>query len=153
MSPPGAIHGDKASSLASALRAFVEQHRLGKVLVETGFCLECQPDTVRAPDVSFLSAERLPAEGLPEGFVLGAPDLAIEIVSPGDLDWEIQEKVSEYLANGAGRVWVVRPRSRTLTVHYPDGLARILTGTDRLTSDHAGFNAAGFNLLLQELLA
>lgn len=153
MSPPGAVHGDKASVVVSALRLFAEQHRLGKVLIETGFRLERNPDTVRAPDVSFISNRRLPADGLPEGFILGAPDLAVEVVSPGDLDWEVQGKVGEYLANGANRVWAIRPRARTVTVHHPDGSARTLNVEATLTSEDASFSVPGFRLSLRDLFA
>jgi Uma2 family endonuclease len=128
-------------------------HRLGKVLVETGYHLASRPDTVRAPDVSFISTQRLPDGDLPEGFIPGAPDLAVEIVSPGDLDWEVQDKVQHYLARGAQRVWVIRPRAGSITVHQPDGTARTLRGEAVLTSDDAAFSVPGFRLALPDLFA
>src|SRR5207302_6065020 len=66
------------------------------------------PDTVRAPDVSFLSRERLAEHPVPEtGFYPGAPDLAVEVMSPSDRRAEVEEKVAEYLDAGAREVWVV----------------------------------------------
>ncbi len=119
-------------------------------MVESGFLLASQPDTVRGPDISFAAAERVPSEGLPEGFFPGAPDLAVEIVSPGDTDVEVQDKVMDYLTHGTRRVWVVRPRQQTVTVHRPDGTARLLQGKDVLDGEDV---VPGFTFLLQELFA
>jgi Uma2 family endonuclease len=151
MSPPGIHHGRFASWLNSRLRAFVESHALGEVFVEAGFRLERHPDTVRGPDISFLTAARIAREGLPEeGFFPGAPDLAVEIVSPGDLDAEVQGKVKDYLDHGARVVWVIRPKLRTVTVHLPDGTSRVLKVGDTLTSEDL---LPGFSLPLGELFA
>lgn len=138
MSPASTKHGRRAARLAARLLAHVEAHNLGDVVVESGFCLECRPDTVRSPDVAFIAVARL-ANGLPEeGFFPGAPDLAVEIVSPGDLDSEVQEKVLDYLRSSlypARRVWVIRPKLRMVTVHYPDGTARTLQENDILDGE------------------
>jgi Uma2 family endonuclease len=93
------------------------------------------PDDVRAPDLAFIALERLPDGRLPDGFVEGAPDLAIEILLPNDRVMETEAKVEAYLTAGARAVWVVNPRARHLTVHTPDGLARILRETDDLATD------------------
>lgn len=149
MSPPSIYHGRFAIRLGTRLDAFVEAHELGEVFVESGYTLEHDPDTVRGPDVSFLSAARIPPEGLPEeGFFPGAPDLAIEIVSPGDLDYEIHGKVDDYLENGTRLVWVVRPKQRTVTVYHPDGTARRLGIRDTLSGEDL---LPGFELALVEL--
>ena len=150
MSPPGTVHGSFSSRLDNHLRTFVEAHKLGEVLVETGFRLAEDPDTVLAPDVSFIAAARISPQGLPDGYFPGAPDLAIEIVSPGDLDEEIQEKVSLYLQAGARLVWVVRPKRRTVTAHHPDGTARTFSAKDTLPGEDVLPN---FALLLSELFA
>ena len=135
MSPPGGEHGDVASELILLLRSFAKQHQLGKVLTETGFRLASSPDTVRSPDVSFLSAAKIPAAGLPKGFIAGPPDLAVKVVSPNDTASEIQDKVQDYLAHGAQLVWVVYPEQRVVVVHYPDGTARTLHEPDSLTGE------------------
>jgi len=151
MPPPGAFHGRFASRLDSRLRPFVEAHVLGEVFVETGYLLRRDPDTVRAPDVSFVSAARIPAGGLQEeGFFPGSPDLAVEIVSPGDLDAEVEGKVDDYLEYGTRLVWVVRPKQRTVTVYHPDGTARRLGLGDTLEGEDV---LPGFILPLSDLFA
>jgi Uma2 family endonuclease len=130
---------------------FAREHRLGAAGTEIGFVLQRNPDVVLAPDVAFVTTERLPGGALPEGFVEGAPTLAVEVVSPNDRDSEVNEKVGEYLAHATERVWVVRPRSKTVTVFHPDNTARIYHIGDALTSDDAGFPADGFALPLDEL--
>ena len=124
MPPPGGVHGGIAVNITLALGTYVREHDLGRVVVETGFCLECRPDTVRGPDVAFIVRERVPAEGLPRAFFMGAPDLAVEIVSPSDSAGELEVKVSDYLRNGARMVWVVYPESRRVQVNRPDGTGR-----------------------------
>ncbi len=149
MTPVGPRHGAIARRLGAKLGEFADAHQLGETMVETGFCLERQPDTVRAPDVSFLSKERVPPEDH-EGYVPGAPDLAVEIVSPGDRDTDIQDKVMDYLAHGTRLVWVVRPRQRTVTVYRPDGTVRLLRETDTLDGEDV---VPGFSLLVGELFS
>jgi Uma2 family endonuclease len=88
--------------------------------------------------------------GLPEGYFPGAPDLAVEIASPGDLDQEVQEKVAAYLRAGSRLVWIVRPRLRTVTIHYPDGTARTLSVEGTLSGEAV---LPDFALPLRELFA
>jgi Uma2 family endonuclease len=93
------------------------------MLGESGFRLETGPDTVRAPDAAFIARERLPVGGLPERYWPAAPDLAVEVVSPGDTYNEVHEKALDWLAFGARLVWVVAPRRRTVTVYRaPDDI-------------------------------
>lgn len=132
MTPPGGTHGRLASEIAWLIKNFVKSKQLGVVLVESGFRLATNPDTVHGPDVSFLSAEKIPSDGLPDGYIPGAPDLAVEIVSPSDTASIIQDKVQDYLAYGTQLVWVVYPRQRLVIVHHPDGTARTLQQTDTL---------------------
>jgi Uma2 family endonuclease len=83
MPPAGARHGDVAMQIGALLNAHIRTHQLGKVFAaETGFILRRDPDTVRAPDASFVSQERLPTGELPTGFMELPPDLAVEVVSP-----------------------------------------------------------------------
>jgi Uma2 family endonuclease len=135
MTPPGETHGHAALSLGSRLFNFVEIHKLGKMMVESGYKLSANPDTVRAPDISFLSATKIPTDGLPDGYINGAPDLAVEVVSPGDTASEIQNKVQDYLAYGTQLVWVVYPQQRLVVTYYPDGTARTLRETDSLSGE------------------
>lgn len=86
---------------------------------ETGFRLARNPDTVLGADVAFVRADRVPAVGLPKDFWGGAPDLAVETVSPGDTLEGVEEKVDAYLAGGARAVLVLNPRRKTITIHRP----------------------------------
>lgn len=135
MTPPGGIHGSTASRLNTRLSNLVETHKLGIIMVETGYRLTTNPDTVRAPDISFLSAAKIPPDGLPDGYINGAPDLAVEVVSPGDTASEIQNKVQDYLAYGTQVVWVVYPQQRLVVTYYPDGTARTLRETESLSGE------------------
>lgn len=122
--PPGGVHGIVAALIAAALIQWSRQGAGGHVGVESGFIVEEGPDTVRGPDVYYVRPERVPEGGAPEGFWRIAPDLAVEVVSPGDTAEEVEAKVFEYLTAGTAAVWVVYPRSQRVTVHTPDGLAR-----------------------------
>src|SRR5688500_6257676 len=98
MPPGGFDHGAIGMNIAVRLGAHVAQNRLGVVLgADTGFVLSRNPDTVRAPDVAFVAAARIPASGRTVRFWEGAPDVAIEVVSPGDTVEEVEEKVDHYL--------------------------------------------------------
>ena len=92
----------------------------------------------------FSLPKKIPSTGLPDGYISGAPDLAIEIVSPNDTATEIQDKVQDYLNYGTRLIWVVYPRQKIVIVHYPDGTAKTLGATDRLDGETviAGFSCA-----------
>lgn len=148
MSPTGGEHGDIAGELTVHLRTYVKPRQLGKVLVDSGFCLECCPDTVRGPDIAFVSAAHIPPGGLPKGFISGAPDLAIEIVSPNETAAEIQAKVQDYLTHGTRLVWVIEPGTRTALVYRSDGSARLLRAEDTLEGEDV---VPGFAVKVAEL--
>lgn len=120
MSPAGSRHGAVAARIAKVIADVVEPAKLGVVFAaETGFVLERNPDSVRAPDVAFVRAERLTG-GIPAGFFPGPPDLAVEVLSPNDQQRDVAAKVAQWLAAGAALVWVVDPAGRTLTAHRMD---------------------------------
>jgi Uma2 family endonuclease len=123
--PAGGEHGWLGVGVAARLRAFVAARRLGYVFgADTGFLIACAPDTVRAPDVSFVAAQRLPA-GPPAGYVPLAPDLAVELVSPSDRRPAVRRKVDDWLAAGTPLVWVIDPRARQAVVHTVAGAATL----------------------------
>jgi Uma2 family endonuclease len=133
MPPAGNIHGNRTMRLGWRLAQHVESNDLGIVYAaETGFKLATDPDTVRGVDIAFVSKIRLVEVGDVEGYWPGAPDLAIEVISPSDTYTEVEEKVAEYLQVGAKAVWVVNPRRRTITVHRSLGEITILTEQDML---------------------
>jgi Uma2 family endonuclease len=138
MTPAGGVHGEVLLKVGSPLRAFVEAHRLGKVVGgDVGFvlALPSDPERVRAPDVAFISTARLPGGRLPQSFIRGAPDLAVEVLSPHDNPDEVQRKVRDYLEAGARLVWVVAPLARTATVYRPDGSARLVREPESLEGE------------------
>ncbi len=136
MTPPGGTHGNIAVRLSSRLQNFVSTNQLGKIMVESGYLLSNNPDTVRGPDVSFLSTGKIPAGGLPDGYINGAPNLAVEIVSPSDTASIIQDKVQDYLAYGTLLVWIIYPQQQVVVVHHPDGTARTLQTRDTLSGQN-----------------
>ena len=102
---------------------FCRSRRLGWVF-PAGTSFQCFPDDVdkvRRADVSFIRFGRLPREQPPEGHIRIAPDLAVEVVSPNDLAYDLDRKVEDYLQAGVRLVWVVNPMTRTVRVHHPDG--------------------------------
>jgi Uma2 family endonuclease len=149
--PNGGVHGQVAGAVNAALQAYNRGHHFGCAGVAIGFILQREPDIVLAPDAAFVSRERLPAGVLPPTFVEGPPTLAVEVVSPNDLDSEVTAKVQLYVKLGVERIWVVRPESTTVTVHRPDGTARVCQLSDSLTSDDAGFATEGFVLPLTDI--
>ncbi len=149
MSPAGHSHGRIGMMLALALGQYVKDKKLGSTyLAETGFKLKTNPDTVRAPDVSFIRQERVEQIGNTEGFWPGAPDLAVEVNSPGDKVGEVEEKVKEWLSAGARLVWVVSPKLRAVTVYR--SLTDISTLTEKDMLD-GGEVTPGFQFPVAEL--
>lgn len=133
MAPAGGEHGYIGMQLSVQLANYVRQHKLGVVLcAETGFVLTHNPDTVRAPDAAFISQTRIPITGIPQKFWPGAPDLAVEVVSPSDKLREIEEKVDDWLAAGTALVWVINPKRRRVTVYRPPRSVTILTADEEL---------------------
>jgi Uma2 family endonuclease len=119
-SPTGDAHGRKTSRVAYVLWDFMDNHDLGTVHgAETGFYISRDPDTVRAPDAMFYSKERLDPDEEIEGYLPIPPDLAVEVVSPGDSWTEVEETVEEFLTAGVKVVWVLDPKRKTVKV-YPD---------------------------------
>jgi Uma2 family endonuclease len=115
MSPAGYRHGRVIIRLATRLAAFCGQHGLGDVLdSSTGFRLPSR--NLRVPDVSFVARGRV-SEPPPEGFAELAPDLVVEVLSPGDSPRLILDKVGEYLGAGARLVWVIDPETRGAAVY------------------------------------
>ena len=104
MPPAGHEHGEIAGNIFAAMHAFIRKNKLGKVYAaETGFILHRNPDTVRAPDAAFVTAERAKETEGNEGFFPGPPDLAVEVISPNDSDEDVEAKVLDYLRAGTRR--------------------------------------------------
>ena len=134
MSPAGHTHGKVAARVTARMGSFVEEKQLGEVYAaETGFKIRQDPDTVRAPDVAFVSADRLKDAGVSaEGFFPGPPDLAVEVVSPGDSYGDVEAKVSEWLQSGVRAVVVLDPRRKAGTLYRTGAEVVFLTAQDLL---------------------
>jgi Uma2 family endonuclease len=118
MSPAGWRHGRVAANIASLLGPFIRKHNCGRAFgAETGFLLKRDPDTVSAPDFAFIAEKHLPKTEPSEAFWPGTPDLAVEVLSPGDTSGEVAEKVKEWIAAGCAAVWVVDPKLQTVTIY------------------------------------
>ncbi len=118
MSPAGGRHGRVAMNCGRLLANHVDEHRLGVVYAaETGFVLARDPDTVRAPDVAFVSSDSVPNIDDESAFIPFAPDLAIEVVSPRDSFSGVEEKAFAWLNAGTRLVLLVDPANETVHVY------------------------------------
>jgi len=136
MSPPGWKHGVVAMRLSGILEQYVREKDIGMTFcAETGFLLARDPDTVRAPDYAFIRKDRLPAQQPEDVYWPGPPDLAVEVVSPGDTIHEIDDKVKAWLDAGALMVWVVNPKWRSVTVYRSATDIKTLTEGDELSGE------------------
>lgn len=149
MAPSGWGHGKFASRVDRSLAPHVEANGLGEVLIgDAGFLLATGPDTVRGPDVAFVRQERLAGLDDQRGYFPGAPDLAVEVISPNDLYTEVDEKVAQWLEYGTVVVFVVNPRRRTVAVHRLGQPVVILGVSDVLTAEDV---VPGWSLPVQRL--
>ncbi len=133
LAPPNDEHGEIAGYIVTAFNNYSRPRGIGRARVETGYTLRTGPDTVRGPGVSFVFHPRV--EGRGRGFVPGAPDIAVEVVSPSDTAAEMARKVTEYLSAGAQRVWTVYPADRRVVVYCSDGSILEYGGDDRITDE------------------
>lgn len=147
--PAGGRHGHVTARLSKRLMDVVEARGQGTVFAaETGFLIGTDPDTVRAPDIAFVTRERLPDPDLP-GYPALAPDLVVEVSSPGDRPGETLTKVGEWLTAGTRLVWVVDPVRRLARVYRLDGSETVLQETESLDGEDV---VPGFGCRLSEIL-
>src|SRR5215210_1469462 len=149
MNPAGNVRGRVTMNFAWRQAQYVDENQLGTVYAaETGFRLASDPDTVRAPDVAFVSRARVEMVGEVEGFWPEAPDLAVEVVSPGDSHTDVEEKVFGWLEAGAKMVVVINPRQRSATVYKSPSDISALAEADVLAG---GDVLPGFELAVREI--
>ena len=148
MSPAGYEHGDVSAEIVCRLRPFVKKHKLGRVLDgQTGFWMKS--GNVLSPDVSFVSNEREgKLECLPTGFFNGAPDLAVEVLSPSERMKDVDAKIADYFASGTQLVWVVKPKTQSARAYRGPGSYVLLGIADSLDGENV---VPGFRLPLREL--
>lgn len=125
--PPGYEHGAVLVRVSTTLANFVSNatpagtRSLGEVVAgDPGFWIARNPDTVRAPDVAFVAADRVPA-GRVRGFLEHAPTIAVEVVSPNDRPREVLAKVNQWLEAGTSLVWTIDPQRGLAHVYRADG--------------------------------
>lgn len=147
--PAGGPHACVTSNVHALLSAYVKGHGLGRAFCDgAGFELKQLPRTVRAPDASFVRADRLPTQGIGSGLMKLAPDLAVEVVSPSESEAELKEKVNDYRACGTPLIWVVDPVGRSVMIVSADSPARWLREGDVLD---AGDVIPGFSFAVADL--
>lgn len=149
MGNSGAKHGYVAIILSAALFKSVSTQKLG-ALMDSSTAFKMKNGNKRSPDISFVSKERLQGlDDLPDGFLEGAPDLVVEILSPGNTVEEIHDKLVEYFENGARLVWVIHPKEHYVLVYRsaqePD---RLLKLTDALDGEEV---VSGFTFPIADL--
>jgi Uma2 family endonuclease len=150
MSPGKGRHAAVGMKIGGSLLNFVEANRLGTVFDSSaGYVLSRNPDTVREPDVSFLGTQRLKEQDL-DAFLEGAPDLAVEVLSPSNTEAEMREKMADYFGAGCRVVWIVDPLRRSVVIHRPNASPAILTEDDTLTEEEI---LPGFSLIVREIFA
>ena len=147
MIPAGGEHGRITGYLTFLLSTHIGRNELGTFYAaETGFLLGRDPDTVRAPDFAFVAAGRAaPPE---RGYISGAPDLAVEVLSPDDRPGYVRERVAEWLEAGTIAVWVVDPSQRSVTIHAAGSPPTTLRESDALPG---GELLPGLELAVREL--
>ncbi|MFO0796996.1 MAG: Uma2 family endonuclease [Gemmataceae bacterium] len=148
--PMGAESDSIAIGLGSLLTAFVKAKKLGLTFgAQTGYqCFPGRPKRVRMPDVSFVAKGRLPDDKPPKGYVSIAPDLAVEVLSPGELAEELAEKLADYRSAGIRLVWVVSPATRMVAIRRADGTLAELDESGTLSGEDV---LPGFTCTVAEL--
>ena len=146
MPPPGNPHGTAGMNLSILLGSYVKTNNLGRAFSEMGYRLESDPDTVLAPDISFIADDK----GVgPEGYRSGPPDLAVEVLSPSDRKARVERKTSLWLELGVKSVWNVNPRHRTVEIWRSNGERKLFHETDELVDD----TVPGFRVKVSEIFA
>jgi Uma2 family endonuclease len=116
MPGPGFEHGEVQGNVYFQIKSFLKQNPIGRAVVESGAITERDPDTVRGPDVSYYSKERLPLGQRVVKYHDQPPDLCVEVVSPSNTSRKLRAKAKEYLFAGVRLVWIVDPEDRTVSV-------------------------------------
>lgn len=150
MRPPGGMHGVCCSKIVCKLGNHIDTpDGPGGTLTcnDAGFITERHPDSVRGPDVSWWSKDRL-AE-VPVGYIEIAPDMLVEVLSPSNSWKQIRTKIKEYFAKGVRLVWVIAPEDRTLTIYRTPDEGRVLHETATVTGEEV---LPGFSCRVSDLL-
>jgi Uma2 family endonuclease len=147
----GAESSKVGGRLYARLEFFCDAHQLGIPWpADSGYqCFPHAPGLVRRPDVSFVKRGRLPGDVWPVGWVRIAPDLAVEVISPGDSAEQLETKLDDYQKAGVPLIWVIYPRARKARVFRLDGSDIALGEDDELSGEDI---IPGFRCPLREIL-
>jgi Uma2 family endonuclease len=149
MSPSSLPEARVVRTILLLLGIFVSQHRLGEVFgPDLGY--ELTPHRVRAPDISFVSAEKIVAYGNPRGFAKLVPGLVVEVISPDVKYGYLQRKIRDYFEAGVRLLWLVDPDMQTVTVYHSLVDPRVLTASATLAGEDV---VPGFSCQVAELFA
>ena len=147
--PGGYYHSNIGHELAMHLGSYAKRHKLGVVVgADMGFVLQRDPDTVLSPDVAFIDVTRIPTGDAESKYLEGAPDLAVEIVSPSDRLAALDRKMRKYLDAGTRLGWVVNKQRETVTLYRKDTIPRVLTVDHYLSGEDV---IPGFRMAIREL--
>lgn len=147
--PESMEHSYIALNLGGELRAHVKSKKLG-ITLESSAVYRMNEGNTRKPDVSFVTKERLPEKQLSTEPFDGAPDLAVEVISPTDIWWEILKKLNQYFASGCRLVWLISPFDKTVLVYRADRPSHFLQAGDSLDGEDV---VPGFTMPVAELFA
>jgi Uma2 family endonuclease len=133
MPPPIPLHGLVCGNVYYLVRQFADQHNLGRAFTnDIGVVTERDPDTVRGPDVVYVSFAKCPAGSRPRDYFSFPPDAVFEVLSPSDRKSEVLRKVTEFVQLGVPAVYVLDPETTRVYCYYPDRPDEILNSSDEL---------------------
>lgn len=141
----GIEHGEIVMNLAIAMGTFIKSRRLGRIFAsDSGVWLERDPDTVREPDIGFISSEKIPPDVRITGYAEHVPDLVVEVKSPSDSLRYMSQRAEMWQGHGVQLTWIVYPDTRTVNVHSEDGPVTTLGEGDALDGGNVlpGFSCA-----------
>jgi Uma2 family endonuclease len=149
MPPPKLLHSRIVRKIFKALEAVLEKSGFGEAVAEAGYVLCREPLTIREPDLSVLSAERIRSTGV-DDYAEGAPELAVEVVSPSDSAEDLEVKVEQYLQSGSRQVWIAYPKTKRIYVFRPGTQPMVLDETQTL---EGGDLLPGFSMKVADLFS
>ena len=135
--PMGARSEEIAGLLLTQFNNFIRPRKLGRAFPsKTGFrCFPKKPGRVRMPDTSFVAVGKLPGEQTPDGYILTAPDIAAEVISPDECFEDVEEKVIDYRSAGVKLIWIISPKWKTVMIRRLDGTCAELDETGTLSGE------------------
>jgi Uma2 family endonuclease len=132
------IVGTRASFVATQIGARLNAAlypRIGFAATEVMVYCFTKPNHGRKPDVAYVRFERMNHRSIPEGDLHLAPDLAVEVLSPGNTGLEVEEKLNEYLESGVAMVWIVNPDRRTIRIYWNNDRTKLFHANDVIENE------------------